>query len=92
MSVLLDVPADRQCGATTRDGDACKNWAMRGRTRCRMHGGKSRRGMAAPRYQHGFYSQDFTCRVLWIGARRGGLTTRIFAAEMRAAALTDAEA
>lgn len=29
-----------RCGAKTRDGDPCKNWAMPN-GRCRMHGGKS---------------------------------------------------
>ena len=30
----------KKCGAKTRDGDPCKNWAMPN-GRCRMHGGKS---------------------------------------------------
>ena len=30
----------KRCGAKTRDGDPCKNWAMPN-GRCRMHGGKS---------------------------------------------------
>ena len=29
------------CGAKTRAGTPCKNPAVRGRRRCRMHGGKS---------------------------------------------------
>lgn len=26
--------------------------------RCRMHGGKSLRGMASPRYRHGLYTKE----------------------------------
>ena len=35
-----DWPGTR-CGAKTRAGTSCKNPAVRGRRRCRMHGGKS---------------------------------------------------
>ena len=31
----------RRCGAKTRQGTACKNPAMKNRTRCKLHGGKS---------------------------------------------------
>jgi hypothetical protein len=48
--------APRRCGAMTRDGDPCKNWAMRPSKRCRMHGGKSLKGIASPHYKHGLYS------------------------------------
>ena len=30
-----------RCGARTRGGAPCKSWPVRGRRRCRMHGGKS---------------------------------------------------
>lgn len=36
----------RRCGATTRSGGACNSPAVRGRQRCRMHGGTNR---GAPR-------------------------------------------
>ena len=29
----------RRCGAKTRSGEPCKKWAVKGRTRCRLHGG-----------------------------------------------------
>jgi len=48
----------RQCGAKTRAGPPCKTPPVRGRRRCRMHGGKS---PGAPRgnqyaWKHGEYS------------------------------------
>ena len=46
------------CGAKTRSGGQCKNLAMHPAGRCRMHGGKSLRGLASPRYKHGKYSKD----------------------------------
>lgn len=45
--------ANPPCGAKTRDGDPCKNPAMDGATRCRMHGGKTPKGPAAPGYIDG---------------------------------------
>jgi len=56
---LSEVPEDRRCNAQTRDGDPCKNWGMRPRGRCRMHGGKSRGGYLSPRLIHGWYSDYF---------------------------------
>lgn len=55
---LSTVPEMRRCGAKTRDGDPCKNWTIQGRTRCRMHGGGSKRGEAHPDYRHGWYSNE----------------------------------
>jgi hypothetical protein len=62
---LMDVPQDRRCGARTRAGAPCKNWSMRGRTRCRMHGGRSLRGIASPTFKHGRYSRDMVAFLLW---------------------------
>jgi hypothetical protein len=39
--------ASPQCGARTRPGGACRAPAMRGKKRCRMHGGAP--GSGAPR-------------------------------------------
>lgn len=37
-----DFPMEnRRCGAHTSDGDHCRRWAMPGKTRCHLHGGKS---------------------------------------------------
>lgn len=53
--------ASRRCGAKTRSGTPCLNWAMPN-GRCRMHGGRS---TGAPKgnqnaLKHGRRSQAFT--------------------------------
>lgn len=50
-----------RCGAKTRKGTPCKSPCVRGKKRCRMHGGA--RGSGAPQgnknaFKHGFYSQE----------------------------------
>ncbi len=46
------------CGARTRSGQLCRNAPMaNGSGRCRMHGGKSLRGPASPRWRHGRYAK-----------------------------------
>lgn len=42
-----------QCGAKTRSGEPCKSPPVKGRERCRMHGGKSLSGVASPTFVHG---------------------------------------
>lgn len=46
----------KQCGAKTRSGTPCKTPAMEN-GRCRMHGGKSLRGIASPTLKTGKYSR-----------------------------------
>jgi glucans biosynthesis protein len=58
MSNLQDIPDDRKCGAKNRRGEPCRKWTMRGRTRCRNHGGASHIGMMHPNFRHGWYSSD----------------------------------
>src|SRR5215207_961827 len=51
-----------RCGARTRQGTACKSPAVRGKSRCRMHGGAA--GSGAPKgkangnYRHGHYTAE----------------------------------
>jgi len=50
-----------QCGARTRAGKPCRSPAVRGKRRCRMHGGA--RGSGAPignknAFRHGLYSGE----------------------------------
>ena len=55
-----DLPARKlRCGAKARStgGKPCRRWALAGRQRCRLHGGKAPRGPASANYVHGFYSQ-----------------------------------
>lgn len=53
--------ATLRCGAKTRSGGPCKSPAVRGRRRCRMHGGAA--GSGAPRgnrnaLKHGVYTRE----------------------------------
>lgn len=49
-----------KCGGKTRGtGQPCRKWAMIGRTRCRLHGGKTLRGPDHPNWKGGFYSVAF---------------------------------
>ena len=53
--------ASPRCGAKTRCGGACRAPAVRGKKRCRMHGGAE--GSGAPRAnrnarKHGLFSRD----------------------------------
>jgi hypothetical protein len=56
----------QRCGAKTRAGGDCKNAAVTGRKRCRMHGGAV--GSGAPtgelhgRYKHGRFTQERIAR------------------------------
>jgi hypothetical protein len=52
--------SSRRCGATTRAGDPCMAAAVRGKRRCRMHGGAD--GSGAPRgnrnaLKHGLHTR-----------------------------------
>ncbi len=50
-------PHGRQCTARSkRTGERCRRPVTPGRTTCRMHGGKTPRGPAAPSFRHGRYS------------------------------------
>jgi uncharacterized protein YjcR len=50
-----------RCGAKTRSGSACRSPAVRGKNRCRMHGGAA--GSGAPKgnqnaLRHGLFTRD----------------------------------
>lgn len=51
------------CGAKTKAGTPCKNAPVKGRTRCRLHGGATPRGMANPNTKHGKYSKYLPARL-----------------------------
>jgi hypothetical protein len=52
----------QKCGALTRRGTACSQPAMRN-GRCRMHGGKTPRGVESPHFSHGRYSKAIPDRL-----------------------------
>lgn len=41
------------CGAKTRSGFACQKPPLKGKKRCRLHGGMSLSGKDHPNYKHG---------------------------------------
>jgi hypothetical protein len=58
------APEEQQCTATSkRSGERCKAWAVGGSTVCRMHGGKSPRGVASPHFTHGRFSKSIPARL-----------------------------
>ena len=48
-----------RCGAKRRNGTPCQQFPLKGKRRCRLHGGKTPSGADLPQYKHGRY-----CRVL----------------------------
>lgn len=46
-----------KCGAKNRQGEPCQRWALAGRTRCGLHGGKSLAGPSCPHFRTGKYSR-----------------------------------
>lgn len=50
----------RQCGALNRQGEPCKKPPLNGKTRCKLHGGKSLGGKKSKTFSHGIYSSVLT--------------------------------
>jgi hypothetical protein len=58
-----ELPMDRapRCGARTRSGQSCRSPAVRGKHRCRVHGGAARSGAPLGNknaLRHGHYSAE----------------------------------
>src|SRR5699024_3695219 len=48
----------QKCGAKTKSGGICQNWALdNGTGRCRLHGGASLQGTDSPTWKNGLYSK-----------------------------------
>ncbi len=61
MQGLLPMHRSPRCGARTRSGRPCRSPVVKGRTRCRMHGGRA----GAPKgnrnaLKHGHYTAEAT--------------------------------
>ncbi|MBR0685373.1 hypothetical protein JQ594_05565 [Bradyrhizobium manausense] len=57
----VPMQASSRCGAQTRNGEACRAPALRGKSRCRMHGGAW--GSGAPfgnsnAVKHGYFTSE----------------------------------
>ncbi len=46
------------CNGHRHDGNPCKNKAVKGRQKCRFHGGTQKRGIAHHSFQHGKFSVE----------------------------------
>jgi hypothetical protein len=59
---LANLAKAARCGAKTRSGHTCRQAAVRGRSRCRMHGGA--KGSGGPRgnrngnFKHGLFTGE----------------------------------
>jgi hypothetical protein len=68
MAQLANVRAAPRCGAKTRTGGACQCPAVRGRTRCRIHGGLSPgapRGEGNGNFKNGFWTCEAVEERRW---------------------------
>ena len=71
---ITPMMASRRCGAKTRTGGSCGAPAMRGKRRCRMHGGAP--GSGAPRAnqnarRHGLFTGEAIAERKQIGVLLG---------------------
>ena len=72
----------RRCGAKTRSGGTCQNPAIKGRSRCKLHGGRStgprtpegKARAAAAHTKHGRRSKAHVARVREINAQLRRIT------------------
>ena len=62
-----------RCGAKNRQGNPCQKWPIKGRNRCRNHGGKSLRGVDSPSFKNGRYSKLLPRDLLGRYLRSNGL-------------------
>ena len=51
------------CGAKTRQGGTCRRHPLKGRRRCRLHGGKTPSGTASPHFKTGRYSRYLPTQI-----------------------------
>jgi hypothetical protein len=63
MAQLTNLREAPRCGAKTRAGGTCQCPAIRGRQRCRLHGGRST-GAPKGRANGNYMSGDFTAEAV----------------------------
>ena len=75
----------RRCGAKTRNNKVCKNPAISGKKRCRMHGGKStgpktqagKEKIVATHLKHGRRSKSSIAKIVQIWAELRAVEERM---------------
>jgi hypothetical protein len=71
MTQLANIRAAPRCGAKTRAGGACQCPVIRGRKRCRLHGGRSTgapKGGGNGNYKDGNFTAEAIEQRLWLKA------------------------
>ena len=66
---LANLRSAARCGAKTRAGTPCRRPALRGRTRCRLHGGLSTgapRGRRNGNFRNGDWTVDAVEERKWL--------------------------
>jgi hypothetical protein len=68
---LRNIRQAPRCGARTRAGTACQRPALRGRRRCRLHGGLSPgapRGTKNGNFRNGHWTAEAIQERKWLGS------------------------
>jgi len=52
-----------KCNASRTNGTPCNAWAVKGKTKCRVHGGMSRSGVASATFKTGRFSKHLPTRM-----------------------------
>ena len=65
---LENIRGAPRCGARTRSGSACQSPALRGRRRCRLHGGRSTgsHGAANGHFVDGYWTKSAIAEREWL--------------------------
>ncbi|MGL3210952.1 HGGxSTG domain-containing protein [Bradyrhizobium sp. BR 1433] len=66
---LVKLRSAKKCGAQNRAGQPCRCPAVRGRMRCRLHGGLSPgapKGRANGKYKDGYFTAEVVDERRWV--------------------------
>lgn len=59
-----DAQGRKRCGVKASHGGPCLAMPVKGKHRCKNHGGRTPSGLDSPHYRHGQYSQDMPAELL----------------------------
>jgi len=83
------------CGAKTRNGTPCKRHAVKGKTRCKLHGGASSGPPKGSKNHltHGIYAKGLTAeeKLVWYDVELGSVDNELRMAKIRLARALKAE-